>query len=430
VHNPLKEPADALDQAYAQIHRDGRRDYATVRWFAHRALERGRPAEAREAARAWLALELKDPGLERVIMRATLSRAHYAEGDFQRAWDAVEPVLASGQGGALRAGARAAARLGRQEEAQRIWDYVRQRYPGASTQLDYAQFLWEQRRYKEAADAIMAWPHRLRTQDWALTIAPAFFEATRDWPEADIVAAFDAFKPRGIPGHLLAYVPAKFSGEGRHALAFRMRKGLRDSELGHVELLVAAYRDLRLDQGAAPALAWLRQAIPSQFLNASSMVFYKRREPDLLWELIQDPDDGAHGEWVWLIRAASAVRDAEQSPERLRQLREYFDDAGDPVELLGRYLLDLEGEDAVRQYPWPAQNIYEAAYFLGLKEHCRGNLEAAADWYQVVVELAAPNKGEFHWAQDQLYYWYAAGQLLSRQPAGCEAPDRAQGPGT
>lgn len=424
------EPA-ALDAACRRIAREGANDFETVQWFAGRELDGKRPTAAREAVTAWLKLGLPDPGLQRAIASARLSRAYFAEGNFKSAWNAVAPMLSSGQGGVMTRAAWAASRLGRRQDAQQLWDAVVARYGQyPDTRIEYLKFLWDQRRHAEAAEVIGRWPRPLQSQDGSSKLASAFYESTREWPDVEIIEAFAAIRDKGHADHLLRPMPGRFSANGRHELAFKMRQELTGPPLMQVELRTEAYQDLARFQGKESALAWLKTAIPEPMLNPASMVFFKAREPDLLWDMIPDAS-GSFSEWVWLIRAAAAIRDSAPGPERMEQLREYFGRASDdPVQLLGRYLLNLQSEEDVLRYPWPADRVYEAAYFLGLKNQCDGKLAQASDWYQVVLDLARENTGEFHWAQDQLNDWAMAGRLISRQPSGCAVQgDKGQPPG-
>jgi len=155
-------------------------------------------------------------------------------------------------------------------------------------------------------------------------------------------------------------------------------------------------------------------------LNPASMIFHDLGQNDLLWEVIDHPEAGPHPEWVWLVRAASAVRWGDTSPERRRTLEAYFSTPrDDQADVLANFLLGKGSEDAVWRRAADGRRRAEAAYVVAVRRLCGGAYREASDWFRVARELADENMGEYHWASNELRRWKEQSKTLDRIAPRC-----------
>lgn len=430
------EPSPLLAELREAVVAAAPRDFGTVLWHSEFLVEQRRFDAARDHAQAWLALDLPDPGLQRVVMQVQVARAHFEEGSYDLAWAAIEPLLPSYHGGALTLAAKILGKLGQDEDADAVWRAYAERYP-TSRNLDHLEYLWSKGRHTDAAASLKAQARGLPNQDWPYDIAPAFFRGTQAGGKAAAVAGIRALVAAGIPQFNLRYLTAPYLRASQPDIALAMRFALPPgSQLGQVEMLTEAYSMVRAVSGEEAAFDWLDGQIPFRFRNASTMVFYKAKEPELAWTMVRYPDLAPHADWVWLVRAFAEVRYPDLVSEYSGELRDYYARpygdlwylAGerflgfppDHVHVMGRVMVGFEPAQRLHEMSVPPALQYELAYALGLLNQCRGELREASNWYHIVAERAPQNSGEFHWAQDQLYRWYESGRLLGVQRNDCQ----------
>jgi hypothetical protein len=336
----------------------------------------------------------------------------------------VAPLIESQQAGAMERAALILAKLGRKRESEELFERVVARYPDSlRVRLSYAGFLWSENRNQDAAQLLRAAAGTTSADDWNKQIAASFAESFVKRSNRDVLDAFTALKTAGVPHGNLRYLVRPFHRSGRDEVAFLMGAGLREPTLVQAEIYTEAYQSLRDWKGGAVAAQWLREQIPPPMRNPASMVFFKLGETDILWNVVEQPEQGANPEWVWLVRAMSTLQTRSLDPARRRALGAYFaEPRDDEVQVLARYLIDGGSEDAVWQRARDRRTRAEAAYVVGLKRLCEGDARAASDWFRIVQEIAEERMGEYHWSADQLWHWHQQGRSLDRLRAGCGAP--------
>ena len=417
----LRAKDPAIETLYRRLWRAFPDSWSVAHGLADHLETLGRHAQAREVFRAWLARDVPDTGLDGVVFQTGIARTYYEEGAYEKAWEAISPVVESWQGGALERAALIRERLDDAKGAQELFLRVTSRYPdNLSGRLALVEFLWRQKRYPDAATALRGFRGPMDLNTWATDLRKAFHEPFTDRPDAEPLAAFAALKAAGFPHRNLAYLTAPFRRDRRFALTFQMRADLTDGSLAQVEMLVETYQVLKDWKGKPEALAWLKSRIPAPMLNPASMIFHDLGQDDLLWEVIDHPEAGPHPEWVWLVRAASAVRWGATSPERRRALEAYFGTPrDDQADVLANFLLGKGSEDAVWRRAADARRRAEAAYVVGVRRLCDGAYREASDWFRTARELANENIGEFHWASNELRRWKEESKTLDRIKPRC-----------
>jgi len=428
-------PAAKLDSLREAVVAAASSDFPIVSWHVEHLTKQKRFESARMYATAWMALEKPDPGLHRVVMRTLVAQTYFDEQNYEAAWQAIEPVLASYQTGALDLGAQVLDRLGRTADAEAVWAARVQRYPN-SRHLPFVEYLWSKGRHGPAAAMLKKHASSWRTQDWPSDIAPAFFRALKDAGKDQAVAAVRALVDAGLPPFDLRYLSDPFVWDKKHDVALAMWMALPPgSGLWQVAMLTGAYRISKVAAGEQQAFEWLERSIPLELRNAASLVFYTEGQPELLWTLVRYPKLRAGGDWVWLTRAFADVRYRDRVAQYSEDVHDYyassygdlwyalgervFEFPPDHVHLMGRVLTGAAPESELLALRLPEGLQYEVAYALALLKQCRGELIEASNWYRVVMERAPPKRAEVHWAQDQLYRWYASGRLLSGHKEEC-----------
>jgi hypothetical protein len=413
-----------IDPLYRALLRDSPRSYDLVLEFSEHLEKRREYAKSRDVLETWLGLRVPDSGLERIIVQSRIARTYYLQGDYQAAWRVAAPLIESGQAGAMERAALTLAKLGRKRESEDLFTRVVARYPDSlRVRLSYAGFLWSESRNEDAAQLLRSALGTTSAQDWNEEIATSFADDFAKRSDRDVLDAFAALKTAGVPHGNLRYLVRPFHRGGRDEVAFRMGAGLRDPTLVQAEIYTEAYQSLREWKGDEAAAQWLREQIPPPLRNPASMVFFNLGETDILWNVVEQPEQGANPEWVWLVRAMSTLQTRSLNPARRRALGAYFaKPRDDEVQALARYLIDSGSEDDVWRRARDRRTRAEAAYVVGLKRLCEGDARAASDWFRIVQEIAEERMGEYHWSAGQLWQWRQEGRSLDRLRAGCGAP--------
>jgi hypothetical protein len=372
--------------------------------------------EARATIKEWIDRDVTTAGLERIFAHNALARLYYEEGLYDEALKSIEPVVDSMQGNAMEIYAMILDKLQRTKEAEEMFSKVISRYPDSLRSMAlYAKFLWEHGRYAEAAKLIKEWRYPINYAGWQDPIGMRFVEVFSERLVDDGLSAFSALISEGISHWNLQYISRVVAKSGNNELAFKMQSQLKWNGLGNLVLIMDAYRYLRDWQGQEKALEWLREKVPSQFLNASSIMIFSNKEYDLLWDLIQDPDKGQYPEFVWLLRAAAMrIQNKNEDDERYRSVLGYFKEHNSGhYQTIGRYLLGLEEEGKVLTLATDPRKRCEVAYYIGLKSQAEGFYNKASDWYHVAVETGQKKTGEYRWAYRTLYDWYIRERSLA-----------------
>ncbi len=434
---------EELCGAYEKLINEDPDDWRIRKQYMEYLERRKEYSKARSVIVEWLDRDVRTFGLEKIFARSALASTYYKEGNYEKALEAIEPVVKSYQAGAMETGARILDRLGHEKESEGLGLMVVDRYPDVLwPRASLAEIYWRRGKNKEAAELLASAPHSIGMKDWLFTVAPKFASAFEDDGSKERpLAAFSALISQGFNPFELANLARPIAEKGKYELAFEMASRLRYNGLGNVELLVYAYRCLEAWKGREEALAWLGSKIPPQMLNAASMIFYRDGESELLWDLIPNPEQGSHADFVWLLRAAASARaGSDKDPHREELLKYYGGGSGNDGVLarlwsragqlvadkagpkkpqghyhqLGRFLVGLATEEEVLALATDPKKRCEIAYYVGLKAQGEKRFSDASDWYRVVIETGLDKNGEYRWAYDTLYKWSESGKCLSR----------------
>lgn len=375
-----------------------------------------RYAEARDVITPWLQRHGREAGFDYIFARTALARMYGHEGRFAEGLALVEPLVKTGQAGAMERAAVLLDAVDRRDEAERTARDAVAGYPDlVRTRTLLAELYWRHGKAADAARVLREAPHALTLPDWQFTVTPRFGEVFRDRPPDETLRAFSALLSTNVDAFSLQRLAFSMADAGRHELAFRMVSQLRGSGLGQLVFHIDAYRHLKAWQGRDAALAWLRTAVPNTLVDAVGTVAFDQDQLDLLWHFISEPR-GRHADFDWLLRAAATLRlgGPNEPPQREALLRHYRDRAPGHYHALGRFLLRLEPEDAVLALATDGKKRCEIAYYLGIRAEADRRYPDASDWYRVAVETGLVNNGEYRWAFNALYRWQSSGKSLAR----------------
>lgn len=376
-------------------------------------------AEAREVIEEWLdEYEESSTGFDSIHAHTALARVYYREGRYEEGWAAIEPVVSSWQGGALERAARLLNKLGRKDEAEEMGRRAVGRYPDEPRiRTALAELYWTNGKHVEAAKLLTTASHKLSATDWSYTVAPGFARVFKDRPE-DALAAFRVLLAEHIDSMHLKKLGVVIAKEGRHEVAFRMLSQLRSHGGEEVELVLETYRNYKAWKGKEVALAWLKKSFPAQLHNRGSQIVFWAKEYDLLWDLIENPEQGSHAQLVWLMRAAAAMTQGPgKDLHREKLLTYYANSGGDHYHALGRFLLGLATEQEVLSLATDPVKRCQIAFYIGLRAKTEGRYVDASDWLRVAVETGQNNNEEYNQAYHDLHWWVNEGKSLSRLAA-------------
>ncbi len=181
-----------------------------------------------------------------------------------------------------------------------------------------------------------------------------------------------------------------------------------------------AYMSLFQWKGKQEALLWLSRTLPPGLNMPFTTIGMENRLPSLLWESVGVPPADHLGDYIWLMRAGLGKILDPSAPDvgaTLPFAEAHFKQQGAPAQgvdnhRLAEIVMDRRpASDVLVAQSEP--KIKAIAYFLGLKAQLNGLLAEASDWYRVAVETGATQTGEYRWAYNTLYDWYARGNSLA-----------------
>lgn len=372
-------------------------------------------SEARSVITDWLNRHGGSAGFDYIYARTQLAHIYELEGRYEEGWTAVEPVLRSWHASPMRRAAFLLERMGLQKQAEEMAGALVSRYPDdIRTRIVQAELYWRHRKYDEAARALRSSRYGIGLADWRFQVGPKFGEVFSQQPKEEALAAFSALLAQGFDHRGLRSLAFPLAEAGRYGLAFDMASQLHWDGLETLVFDIDAYRYLKPLKGRKFAVEWLRRNIPPDMLNHACIPFYHENELDLLWDIIQDPDERADADCVWLMRAAASVRLGPDDPHRKALMRYFSKPGSGHYHALGQYLMGIMSEEDILALATNPKKRCEIAYFLGLRAHAEGRYEDASDWFRVTVETGQNDNGEYHWAYSTLQLWQSIGKSLPR----------------
>jgi hypothetical protein len=364
---------------------------------------------ARAIITRWVEAHDARAGFEWIYASTRLARLWRMEGHPEQAWKILQPVIDSGQGGALSEAVRVLEAEGKFDEAEAMALDVHRRYPGSPEILGVLCGLyWRNGRVGQAAEALSQYQFSLRGLAANSALGEAFLASIEKLSDEEAEAAFGTMVEAGIEPSVLAPIAKEVSKAGRNAAAFRMASQLKSPGLvqGQMEWLVDAYTYKRAAEGEAPALAWLRSAIPKDSLPHAPAVAFDRGEYELVWTLVEEPGSDLDGEQTWLLRAASAVQlGLAQSPHREALLAHYQGEGRTYYHEIGRYLVGLASKESLLTLAQAPERRIEIGFFLGLKAESEGRYREASTWYRLSMDTGDTRDTEYRWSLKRLTLW-------------------------
>jgi hypothetical protein len=383
-----------------------------------RSLERaGNRKRARDVIQR--CLDTWDHGWDQLFATSAMARSYLAEGDAAKAWEYASQITASYQYGAVSTGAWALVGLGRNGEAEFLFQRNLARYEtDFKPTADYMRYLWSLGRVTEATAYFKAWdrkhPRSVLEQE---PLRDAAREAAKSLSTAQLVAAADALRDEEMALWKLA---EGFERGGNAEAAFRATQFVAITGFQHkMQAVALAYAYLERARGKAEAESWLLAQIDLKRIDEASMFFW--RYPDILWALPAGDTDFQ----VWTLRAVySPLLDAGDA-RRSALAAHFMMPLQHRYHTMGRAILGLEPESALFRLADTNRHRCEVSYYVAMSRLAAGKWEEASDWLRVTVETGSLRDGEFHWSRDQLERWQSEGKSLTAIRARRQAEGRA-----
>ncbi|MEW6066949.1 MAG: tetratricopeptide repeat protein [Nitrospirota bacterium] len=404
--------AENIKEIYEQLIKEFPKDYKISYKYVEFLRKNKEYGKARSVASNWLSLKVPTAGLEDIAMKNAIGRAFYEEGLYKKGLQYIKPVIESYQATSMIIAAKCMAKLNMHKEADRLFRQVTARYPDTlHVLMSYLKYLWETDRCDEASQLIKSWKYPLNAMDWRFEIGKSFANIYAVQPKKNGLKAFSALVNASLSPWDLRNIVLKVHETGNSELAFEMHCLFKEN---NIEFLMDGFRYLKEFQGKGKALNWLKSKIPSHMLNFTSMIIYRDGEYDLLWDLIENPEQENHPDFVWLMRAAAWSKAKKDLAQHKEKLVEYFTHNNNTrYHKYGRYLIGLEPVNDLLLGAKDDNSLCETAYYIGLRAQGEGRYKEASDWYHVSVETGKIKMGEYRWAYDELYRWYRKGKSLS-----------------
>ena len=349
---------------------------------------------AKQVANDYLRLGRADQVFSLIFAHASIGNTLIAEGRYREAYEALRPVIQTGQAGAMSLGVRALALGGRLNEALSLANRIIERYPedGPSRALRL-EIWWRQGNHDAVAQ-------ELREHEWLRSdfVAKSFIAVYGSDIQAAGRAAF-VLANAGVPADRLVMLGRGAFDAGRPDLAFELAsRGTDPNPMAAMYKSILASRFLADARGQEAAIDWLRERLPMPLNDNLAFFLVDAGHDELLWTWTAD-DSREEGRYTWLMRALAAVRSGlASSPHREELLAHFAAASPNPYHTMGRYLVGLEREDAMLALATSAHRKCEVSFFLGERARAEGRIADAVDWFRVGVETAQTGDGEYYWA--------------------------------
>jgi hypothetical protein len=376
-------------------------------------------SEARAVIVDWLSSHDGSAGFDYLFALNKLSKMYYLDERYQEGLGVLAPILANQQGGSLQRAALILDKLGRPEDAEKMAAFLVNRYPdNLEFRTVMAELFWRHGKYDDATQVFKTSPYPINAADWRFTIGDRFAEVFRDRPNSEALMVFSRLLEGGISHWSLREFALPVGKMGNHELAFKMLSQLRVEGLDNLGFLFESYRHMKAWQGKPTALIWLRGKLGSARADSVSGFAFQEQEYDLLWDLIERPDETEHPEFTWMMRAAISLKQDPGNNHRRETVLEYYSkNRSTHYDAIARYLLGLATQEEVLALATDPDKRCEIAFYLGWRSQAEGRYQESSDWYRVAVETGLTRNGEYHWAYGRLYVWYTHGKSLLRLAA-------------
>ncbi len=373
--------------------------------------------QARRVIDVWLARSDRRSGMEELVARTALARAYHKEGNLDAAWEAVAQPLAGMYGDAFRRAALIRLDQGTAVEAEAICRRALERYPGnIPTAASLARVFWRQDRHDEAAAVLKEQVAQIGLIEWRRAIAPDFIEEFANSPPERIDAAVASLGRAGFHPSAIEQISFKATEAQEPDLAFQLLSTTPLTQFESLDPISSAYRSLEQLRGREEALRWLEERVPASYRPGMSHFGYGGGSYELQWEFVPDPvGHGRLDDYIWILRAASYLRDGATRSDWRARLDDYYSSAPDSFyNKIGAMVIGrLEPSDVWITATQLDQRV-EAAYFIAVRAEASGDLEMAIAWYRIALESGLRREAEPHWSLNQLSRLRQQGKSVAR----------------
>ena len=345
--------------------------------------------EARSVARDWLALPAsRGDSWNTISAQIDTARLWTDEEKWDEAWKAIEPVVGSWRGRALRLASKIQYRRGHKDEARKLAQDCLERYPDdEDSMMLLVEFDWRDGGHASAAKRFGDWKAPYSRRLLSLTIPTAVMEVFGGNNEAAAAAIDELISTKNDYDFvLLVEALAYRSGDD---LAFRVADAIgRRTNLPSKQLAGFRYK-LRKD-GRAAAGEWARGAFRPGKLGPDSFWIYRSGAYELLWDSVGDISAKPEAEKVWIYRAAAAARIPSELEAHRKVLVDHFSataPAGHEGKFeAGRFLLGLISETELLSRSTTARRMTAAAWALGTRADVENRPKDAIAWWRISFE--------------------------------------------
>ncbi len=384
--------AGILEDQFKKAIKENPEDWDIREEYVEFLRQKERNAETISVINEWLRTHDDSDGFDYLFAIRELGEGYYRDGKYEEGWEVVEPEVSSYQAGVLIQGFFLLYKLGREQESLKLAHETLERYPDdTNVLLDMDEVLWRLGKYTEAAQEIHSFSYPITTSEWCYDVGKKFATVFKDQSKEQVIEAIGAMIDIQAPGIFFRCASENLGDAGKYDLAYEVSMKANEHGLADMGMFVSTYKYLRESKGKEEALVWARSVQIQQKYSDLSLVMFDYNEHELMWELIQDPEQTPEPNVVWLMRAASSVRPGSGlNYNRDQLLQHYQTTVEDFYHKLGRYLLGLSDEqDILKDAENDLKKRSLAAFMFGLKAQSNGNYSDAVDWYRISNEIVS-----------------------------------------
>jgi hypothetical protein len=406
-----------VEKAYEAVIKEHPHNWGLYEKYAKMLMKEEKFAQARQVAKRWLKEKVRTDSLEKYYALTLIGQTYLKEKKYKKGYQEIYPALPGGVLWTFRVAAELLEKQGHIEDAQKIYETAFLRYRRSEDAVvDLVAFYWRQSLFDKAAAILKKGEGAVHAANWQHLVGKKFLETFSKDKKVEAEEAFAALVSQNIDAFKLIGIVYKLVNEKEYDLGFALVSLLKTTGIGQVEFYLTAYDCMQEISGPETALAWLKRKLPgARGKGPSTFFYYKKKKFSLLWDMVGTPSNNIHGEYEWLLRAGAYLRGAKLSEIQLNELKRYYRGKGNSYyHIIGQYLMGDVSEAVLLAQVANTKQICEMAYFVGLAHEAKNDIAQAIKWYRICLETGLKNNGEFRWATDQLYRWYAMNMSIER----------------
>ena len=409
-----------LEDEYQKAFEKEPDNWSIVKAYIEFLMKEKKYKRVREVARNWLTDNEDYPGLAPVMIKTKIARSYLEEDNLDEAWETIKIVVPSYQGGAMHTAVDILEARGELDKAEKVARAVYERYPDSLTYcIRLAKHYWKRNMYQEAAEALKKCRVRINGNEWRFKVGKEFVETFKDRPDQSALSAYQSLLEQKVDQNGLFAIATEIGKSARYILATRMIEPLEFSRYRKLNAQIRSYGYLKKAKGDEAAFAWLNAQIPKEMRGPLSMIAYEEDQHDLMWSMIENPEEGEFPEFNWALRVCAYLKQGKKNDKHYHELKKHYEihQSGDRYFIIGRYLLGMADESEVLALITNKKTECEVSYYIGLIAQLNGDYENATKWYRISMETGLNNNGEYGWSMFQLHRWRDKGKSLNVQKA-------------